>query len=224
MPARRYGFPRMSSPAPDAPAPAPADGAPGSAAPVDHRERLLAGMAAAVRAKGFQSTTLADVVREARVSRRTFYEHFRDPVDCYVALLEQVGLRAIDDIAAAVTAGGTPEERLNRAIGGYLDLVEADPRLMRSFMRELHLTGERGARLLSAVNERAGQTIHDLAEEARANEPELGIQAIPVPVARMVAAGIMQMALITQDEGRPLDEVRATAADLLQRVVGTPGG
>lgn len=219
----------MSSPSSEAatppPAPPPAgEGAVDAAATADHRERLLAGMAAAVRAKGFQSTTLADVVREARVSRRTFYEHFRDPIDCYVALLEQVGLRAVDGIAAAVTAGGTPDERLNRAIGGYLDLLEADPRLMRSFMRELHLTGERGRRLLSAVNERAGQTIHDLAEEARANEPELGVQSIPVPVARMVAAGIMQMALITQDEGRPLDEVRATAADLLHRVAGASGG
>lgn len=201
-------------------APAVAAPAAGAAAPEDHRARLIEGMTAAVRAKGFQHTTLADVVREARVSRRTFYEHFTDPVDCYLAVLEAVSLRIVAGIAAAIEAGGPAEERLNRAIGVYLDLVESDPRVMRSFIRELHLTGERGQRLLAEVNERAAQTISHLADEARSHEPELGIQAIPVPVARIVAAGIMQQALTTLDEGRPLDEIRASAAELLRRVAG----
>jgi AcrR family transcriptional regulator len=191
-----------------------------AAGPVDHRARLLEGMTAAVRAKGFQHTTLADVVREARVSRRTFYEHFSDPVDCYLAVLEAVSLRIVAGIAGAIEEGGPAEERLNRAIGVYLDLVEADPRVMRSFVRELHLTGERGLRLLATVNDRAAQTISHLADEARLHEPELGVRAIPVPVARIVASGIMHQALMALDEGRPLDEVRASAAELLRRVAG----
>lgn len=203
----------------DAPAPAAAP-AGGSAAPEDHRARLLEGMTAAVRAKGFQHTTLADVVREARVSRRTFYEHFTDPVDCYLAVLEEVSLRIVTGIAAAIEAGGPAEERLNRAIGVYLDLVERDPLIMRSFVRELHLTGERGLRLLATVNDRAAQTISHLADEAHRHEPELGVRPIPVPVARLVASGIMHQALMALDEGRPLDEVRASAAELLRRVAG----
>jgi AcrR family transcriptional regulator len=189
------------------------------AAKVDHRARLLEGMAASLRAHGFQGTTLADVVREARVSRRTFYEHFTDPVDCYVALLEEVAARTIADVAAAIMSEGTPEERLDRAVGGYLAALEAEPLLMRSFMRELHLTGERGRRLLETVNERAGQTIHHLVEEARVNEPDLCVQPVDVPTARMIASGIVQMALMAQDEGRPLDEVRVTATRLLRRVI-----
>ncbi len=186
----------------------------------DHRERLLAGMAAAVRADGFQHTTLSDVVREARVSRRTFYEHFRDPVDCYVALLEQLAARTVLAVAQAIGTQGTPEERLDRAVGGYLDALEDDPRLMGSFMRELHLTGERGRQLLVDVNIRAGEAIHRLVEEARAQEPEL--HPVSVPMARMMVAGIVQSALIAQDEGRPLDEVRATAIALIRRLVEGP--
>lgn len=190
--------------------------------PGDHRARLLGGMATAVRAKGFQQTTLADVVREARVSRRTFYEHFNDPVDCYVALLEVIADGSAAAITQAASGGGTADERLDRAVGSYLDLLDADPLLMRSFMRELHLTGERGRLLLSTVNERIGQMIHDLVEEVRVNEPELGLAPIPVPMARMVASGIVQLAMMAQDEGRPLDEVRATATALLHRVVDAP--
>lgn len=198
----------------------PAD--PTSVAQVDHRARLLAGMAASLRTQGFRGTTLADVVREARVSRRTFYEHFTDPVDCYVALLEQVAERTIAAVAEAIMSGGTPEERLDRAVGGYLAALEAEPLLMRSFLRELHLTGERGRRLLESVNERAGQTIHRLVLEAQANEPELGLHPVDVPTARMIVSGIVQMALMAQDEGRSLDEVRVTATRLLRRVIQAP--
>ncbi len=198
----------------------PAD--PTSVAQADHRARLLAGMAASLRTQGFRGTTLADVVREARVSRRTFYEHFTDPVDCYVALLEQVAERTIAAVAEAIMSGGTPEERLDRAVGGYLAALEAEPLLMRSFLRELHLTGERGRRLLESVNERAGQTIHRLVLEAQANEPELGLHPVDVPTARMIVSGIVQMALMAQDEGRSLDEVRVTATRLLRRVIQAP--
>ncbi len=51
----------------------------------EHRARLLEGMARAVAAQGYADTTIADIVREAGVSRRTFYEHFSDKTDCLSA-------------------------------------------------------------------------------------------------------------------------------------------
>ncbi|MGK8503292.1 TetR/AcrR family transcriptional regulator [Nocardia asiatica] len=53
------------------------------------RRRLLDGMAVAVRERGYQDTTVADVVRHARTSRRTFYEHFSSKQDCFIALLSE---------------------------------------------------------------------------------------------------------------------------------------
>jgi AcrR family transcriptional regulator len=44
--------------------------------PAEFRGRLLEGMAAAIRETGYRDATVADVVRHARTSRRTFYEHF----------------------------------------------------------------------------------------------------------------------------------------------------
>jgi len=38
----------------------------------EHRHRLLEGMAHAVAAKGYADTTIADIVSEASVWRRTF--------------------------------------------------------------------------------------------------------------------------------------------------------
>ena len=54
-----------------------------------HRERLLAGLAAALRERPYGDITVADVVRHARTSRRTFYEQFADKQDCLIALLQE---------------------------------------------------------------------------------------------------------------------------------------
>ena len=54
----------------------------------EHRSRVLEGMAAAVSRKGFADTTIGDIVAEAGVSRRTFYEHFDSKAECLIALYE----------------------------------------------------------------------------------------------------------------------------------------
>ncbi len=181
-------------------------------------------MAAAVREKGFQATTLADVVREAKASRRTFYAHFTDPTDCYLALLESVSQQNLAAVAEAIGGEGTPEERLGWSVGSYLDALERDPLLSRSFFREVHLTGERGRDLVRSVNERAGQTIHLLTVAAAERESELDVHPIPVDMARMIVSGIVQMALSAQEQGSPLDGVRTTATNLLRRVLLSPAG
>ncbi len=41
-------------------------------------------MARVVTERGYDAATVADIVAAARVSRRTFYEHFADKQDCFV--------------------------------------------------------------------------------------------------------------------------------------------
>ncbi|MDT0406846.1 TetR/AcrR family transcriptional regulator, partial [Streptomyces edwardsiae] len=51
------------------------------------RSRLLDAMNESIVEDGYQNTTVADIVRRAKTSRRTFYEHFASREDCFVALL-----------------------------------------------------------------------------------------------------------------------------------------
>src|SRR6185503_15316570 len=51
----------------------------------DHRSRLVQGMAIALTEKGYADISVADIVQHARVSKRTFYEHFADKEACYLA-------------------------------------------------------------------------------------------------------------------------------------------
>ena len=59
-------------------------------------------MAQAVAAKGYADTTIADIVREASVSRRTFYEHFSSKAECLVALYEAASHNALKVLREAI--------------------------------------------------------------------------------------------------------------------------
>ena len=50
-------------------------------------DRLLDGLAASVRERGYRDTTVADIVRHARTSKRTFYEQFDSKDRCPLSSL-----------------------------------------------------------------------------------------------------------------------------------------
>jgi AcrR family transcriptional regulator len=183
-----------------------------------HRERLLDGMAAAVREKGFRGTTLADVVRHAGVSRRTFYEHFTDPVDCYLALIEEVDRRLLDGITEAMGAGGDLDDRIGAAVDVYLANFAADPEVHRSYWTEAEATGERGRLQTRRMREALGELLHALVEDQRRADPEL--LSVSPAAGVMLAAGIRELALRAEDRGEGPDEVRATSVEMLRRAIG----
>ena len=85
----------------------------------DHRARLLDGMARAVGANGYAATTIADIVAQAAVSRRTFYEHFQTKADCLVALYEAVNVEGLKVLARQLDPALPWREPVQGALGAY---------------------------------------------------------------------------------------------------------
>jgi AcrR family transcriptional regulator len=56
----------------------------------NQRARMLDAMARAVATKGYARVSVADVVQLAGVSRRTFYEQFRDKEDCFLVAYDRL--------------------------------------------------------------------------------------------------------------------------------------
>ena len=52
-------------------------------------DRLLDGLAASITERGYRETTVADVVRHAKTSKRTFYEQFATKDACLIELLRR---------------------------------------------------------------------------------------------------------------------------------------
>ena len=54
----------------------------------NQRERLFAAMVATVAEKGYEATTVADVSDLSGVSKSSYYEHFSDKQDGFLATVE----------------------------------------------------------------------------------------------------------------------------------------
>src|SRR5579875_1927256 len=87
--------------------------------PTGHRERLIAAMATSIADKGYRDTTVADVVRLARTSRRNFYEHFVDRDACFLALFDATNESLMHEIAAAVDPSLSLDEQVDIAVDTY---------------------------------------------------------------------------------------------------------
>jgi AcrR family transcriptional regulator len=64
---------------------------PADVADQSRRQRILDAIAASCAEKTFATTTIADIVGRARVSRATFYKHFKSKRDCFDAALDHFG-------------------------------------------------------------------------------------------------------------------------------------
>ena len=143
------------------------------AAPPGHRERLIAAMAESIKEKGYRDTTVADVVRIARTSRRNFYEHFDDRDGCFLALFDATNAVMMGQIAAAVDPEASLDAQVDAAVDAYIDNVCEQPALYASFVRELPGLGQAGADRGLVMLERFAALLVTLVDSARAAQPEL---------------------------------------------------
>ena len=110
------------------------------------RARLLEAMVQTVAELGYESATVAEAVRRARVSRGTFYELFASKEACLLAAY-QAGYQVLEErIRAAVRGADDWRAELRLGIRAYLETLEHDPLFARVYLIEAHVvTAEREA-------------------------------------------------------------------------------
>lgn len=182
--------------------------------PAAHRSRLLEGMAQAVADKGYADTTIADVVRQACVSRRTFYEHFASKAECLVALYEAASHNALQVLRAAIDPAHDWQEQVERALRAYLEAMACNPVLLRTLFIEILGLGPEGL----AARRRVNQEIADYML-AVVNARPSGCKVTP-QLAMAVVGGIHELVLQAIEEGRAaeLPQLTPAAAALVKAV------
>jgi AcrR family transcriptional regulator len=65
------------------------------------RTRMLQAVLEAVAAEGYQDTRVTDVIARAGVSRKTFYEHFDEKEECFLAAYDRELTQLTEEVAAA---------------------------------------------------------------------------------------------------------------------------
>jgi AcrR family transcriptional regulator len=122
------------------------------------RTRLLEAVGRAVAEKGYAATTIEDIVRGAGVSKKTFYEHFTDKLDCFLAAYETASDELLNHVRTAQDGEGEWLGRTRAGIHAYLRWLAAEPALARVFLIEVAAAGpdalERRERLRDRYAER----------------------------------------------------------------------
>jgi AcrR family transcriptional regulator len=96
----------------------------------EHRERILATMAVLARTKGFAAITVADVVKQAAVTRESFYAQFRSKEEAFLAAQTAVLQASISFTAAQFFAGETWPLRVWAGLEALLGFVARQPDLV----------------------------------------------------------------------------------------------
>src|SRR6187402_3447300 len=88
------------------------------------RRRLLDGLEASINERGYRDTTVADIVRHARTSKRTFYGEFSSKEDCFIDLLRTNNEEMIRRISGAVDPEADWQQQIRQAVDAYVDHIE----------------------------------------------------------------------------------------------------
>lgn len=192
---------------------------PAGTEPLGHRERLIAAMATSITEKGFRDTTVADVVRIARTSRRNFYQHFEDREACFLALFDAINDVMMREIAAAVHPEQPLDEQVDAAVDAYIDNVSQQPALYASFVRELPGLGQAGAERGLATLERFAQMMVALVDSGRAVQPGLSARPLSPDTAIIIAGGLRELIVISLQRGRDVRELRASAGSTVKAIL-----
>jgi len=105
------------------------------------RERLLAAIVRVTAAKGYQGTSVADVLKEAGVGRETFYRHFKDKEDCFIAANDALVDNLEAHVVEAYDQAGPWPERVRRGLAETLQWLASNPEVARVMMIEMGTVG-----------------------------------------------------------------------------------
>jgi AcrR family transcriptional regulator len=99
----------------------------------NQRSRLLSGMITTVAELGYGKATIANVIKPAKISRRTFYEFFDNKEDCYRAAYEASFEFLRKTTASAASAEQWPGS-VRAGIEALLESLAAHPDLASFFL------------------------------------------------------------------------------------------
>ena len=185
-----------------------------------HRARLTAGLAAAIAEKGYAAVTIADVVRAARVSKRTFYENFADKEACFLALYADTSDTLIELIAtSAATAPGSWEDRIGAAARAYFERIAGEPELIRAAMLEIQAAGPRARVLRREVQRRYADQLRAFSEAAVAEGAD--VRALTPELATAVVGGLNELMLEAVEAGHAerMGELADAATELIRALL-----
>lgn len=188
-------------------------------APADaFRGRLLDGLAASIADRGYRETTVSDVVRHARTSKRTFYALFSTKEECFVELLGANNDAMVAGIRAAVDPDADWQDQIAQAVEAYVAHIESRPAITLSWIRELPGLGAIALPLHRRVMEQLTDMLVDLTGSPGFCRAELPV--VTKPIAVLLLGGLRELTAVLVEDGRDVREIVGPAVSAATALLG----
>lgn len=183
-----------------------------------YRRRLLDGLADSIAERGYRASTVAEIVRAARTSKRTFYDHFTSKEECLLELLrvdnEELALR----IRTEVDPEADWQVQIRQAVQAYVTQIRSRPAITLSWIRDMPSLGEvarpaqrRGLELMSnLLIELSGSPGF-----RRANLP-----ALSPALAVILLGGLRELTALAVEDGADIGIITEPAIDASIALLG----
>lgn len=164
------------------------------------RNRLIAGMAKVLEQQALSELYADDVVREAGVSKRTFYQHFANKEACFLALYRENSARVLSVLQEASGAEGLSAlERIQLGAKAYLTFMQSQSALMKRLYIDISYLGTEGMKAKRDVLQQFADVLLTAYDAERASTPSL--PPLDKEVVLAIVAGINEMILFKIEDG-----------------------
>ena len=182
------------------------------------RRRLLEGLAASIGEQGYRATTVADIVRHARTSKRTFYSQFPSKEQCFLELLHADVENLAREIRDAVDPDADWQAQIHQAVEAYVGHIEARPAITLSWIRELPSLDpaarpfqRRGMQLLTSL-------LIDLS--GNPGVKQAGLPPLTRPLAVILVGGLRELTALAVEDGHTMREIVEPAVQASVAMLG----
>jgi AcrR family transcriptional regulator len=182
------------------------------------RQRLLDGLAASITERGYRASTVADIVRHARTSKRTFYDQFASKEQCFLELLHADVGKLAENIRDAVDPDADWQAQIRQAVQAYVGHIESRPAITLSWIRELPSLDaaarpfqRRGMQLLTSL-------LVNLSSSP--GFAKVGLPPLTRPKAVILVGGLRELTALAVEDGRSVREIVEPAVDASIALLG----
>jgi AcrR family transcriptional regulator len=146
----------------------------------NQRERILSAVADVTSVAGYREMSVEDVIVTAGVSRRTFYEHFKNKDDAFLAAYDAVLAQLFSAVQEAFEREERAADRLRAGLAAFLDFIAREPAFARMCIVEALAAGSEAVSRRNAAMAAFARIIDENARELGTplHPPELTVETI----------------------------------------------
>jgi AcrR family transcriptional regulator len=182
------------------------------------RDRLIDGLATSIGERGYRDTTVADIVRHARTSKRTFYEQFASKEECLIELLRRNNEDLIANIQTAVDPEADWQVQIRQAAVAYVDHIGSRPAITLSWIREAPALGLVARPLNRVAMEALTDMLVNLTDSPGFRRADL--PPISRPLALILLGGLRELTALFVEDDRDVQGIVEHAVAAATAILG----